>query len=239
MLTRLLLVPLFVLLASPAWAAIVCADATETATTTTTDPETIAYTTPAGSNQILIVGVSMRDSTDTISGATHAGNAMTAVTTEAYSGDVVHTQIFYRVNPTSGTNNVVVDWSGAVLSDAIVILTCSGVNTADPIRAFNTATGASGTAVTVTVASVVTGDMVVDMYGGDSQTVEATEGADQTGIHKGLIGTEHGYGSSYQLGAAGGVMSWTQNVSNDWAIMAVALKPAVSGSRPVAPLLME
>jgi hypothetical protein len=215
------------LLASPAWAAIVCSDPVEFATTSTTDPETVSYTTPVGAN-FLKVGVTIRHSTVTISGATHAGNAMTAVTTAAFTNPI-RTQQFYIVNPTTGTNDVVVQFSAGPLTDAIVITACSGVDTADPIRAFNSATGTS-TAPTVTVADVVAGDVVLDMFGTDIAASDPTEGANQTVLHKGNVLNELGYGSSQQAGADGGVMSWTTALSEDWAIQAVAIKPAAAAS---------
>ena len=217
---------LILLMVSPAWAAISCGDAIEFNDATPTDPETISYTTPAGTNQVLFVGVSIRDSLDAIGGVTHAGNAMTAVAAEVFETPI-RTRMFYIVNPTSGTNDVVVDLTGTVaLADAIVIFTCSGVNTGAPVHDATSASG-TGTAVTLTVPNLVAGDVVIDMVGADIETVDPSEGANQTVLHKGNDGVEMGWGASFQSAADGGVMSWTLQ-GGAWAQQAVALTPAVS-----------
>lgn len=224
--------------AHPAWAAISCGDAIEFNDLTPTDPETIAYTTPAGSNQVLFVGVSMRHTSFTIDGATQAGNAMTAVAAQSFLSPVA-TRLFYIVAPTSGTNNVVVDYSSIPLADAIVIWTCSGVDQTTPIRAFQSATG-TGTAASVTVAGVQSGDVVVDIVGADVQTTDPTVGANQTAFHLGNDGSEFGWGASQQAGADGGVMSWTMGASQEWSTQAAALIPAAGATarRRVAPMVL-
>ena len=229
-LSILLLVP------SLSYAAISCGDVTAFNDATPTDPETIAYTTPAGSNQVLFVGVTLRSSTVTIDTPTHAGNSMTAVTTAAYTNPI-RTQLWYIANPTAGTNNVVVNYSAAPLADAVVIWTCSGVDTANPIRDFITATGI-GTAVTGTVASVLPGDVVVDIFGTDVATTNPTIGANQTNLNTGNDGVELGWGASQQAGSDGGVMSWTTTLSQDWALMAASIRPSATRSH-IAPLVIQ
>jgi|CXWL01.1.fsa_nt_gi hypothetical protein len=227
----LLLVP------SLSYAAISCGDVTAFNDATPTDPETIPYTTPAGSNQVLFAGITIRHSTVTIDTPTHAGNNMTAVTTDAFTNPI-RTKLWYIANPTAGTNNVVVNYSAAPLADAVVIWTCSGVDTTNPIRDFITATGI-GTAVTGTVATVVTGDVVVDIFGTDIATTNPTIGANQTNLNTGNDGAELGWGASQQAGADGGVMSWTTTLSEQWSISAVAIKAASSNTRHIAPLVVQ
>lgn len=218
------------------WAAVVCGDVTAFNDATPTDPETISYTTPAGSNQVLFAGVVNRSTANTIDSATHAGNAMTAVGAEAFTSPI-HARMFYISNPTSGTNNIVVQFSAASLSDSVVIWTCSGVDTANPIRDFITATGI-GTAVSATVASVLSGDVVVDIFGTDVATTDPTVGASQTSLNLGNDGGELGWGASTQAGTDGGVMTWTTTLSQDWAQMAVSIRSLATRSR-IAPLVIQ
>ena len=239
MLLRVLLRAILIgLLVAPSlsYAAISCGDVTPFNDATPTDPETIPYTTPAGSNQVLFAGSVIRHSTVTIDTPTHAGNSMTAVTTDAFT-DPIRTKLWYIANPTAGTNNVVVNYSGAPLADAVVIWTCSGVDTTNPIRNFIVATGI-GTAVTGTVVNVLPGDVVVDIFGTDVATTNPTIGANQTNLNTGNDGVELGWGASQQPGADGGVMSWTTALSQDWALMAASIRPAAT--RPhIAPLVIQ
>jgi hypothetical protein len=151
---------------------------------------------------------------------------MTQVTTPVFNSSI-RTGIWYIINPTSGTNNVVVDYSSTPLANATVIWTCSGVDTTAPIGTPATATG-SGTAVSVTVTDSI-GDVTIDMFGANLQTSGPTLGADQTLIHSGNDGAELGWGVSYQSGD-GGVMSWTNGVSEVWSQMGVAVSPAAAAS---------
>lgn len=235
MLQFLLILALLIGLPQGAWAVLACSDVTPFNDLTPTDPETIAYTTPAGSNQVLFVGVGSRGSA-TIDSATHAGNAMTAVTAEAFINPI-HARIFYIVSPTSGTNNVVVQFSATALADSVVIWTCSGVDTTDPIRAFATATG-TGTAVSATVATVNTGDVVVDMFATDVATTDPTVGTNQTSLNLGNDGAELGWGASKQAGADGGVMTWTTTLSQEWAQMALSIRQFSARSH-IAPLVTQ
>lgn len=231
------LILLFLLIPSLGHGAISCGDVTPFNNTTPADPETISYVTPTGSNQVLFAGVVSRRTVSNITGATHAGNTMTAVEAESFLNPIA-TRLFYIVNPTSGTNNVVVDFVGAALADSIVIWTCSGVDTASPIRAFASATG-TGTAVTVTVSGVQTGDVVLDIFGTDVATTNPTIGANQTNLNTGNDGAELGWGASQQPGSDGGVMSWTTSLSQEWSISAVAIKPLANSTRHIAPLVIQ
>lgn len=233
MLLRAIIIVLLVV-PSFSYAAISCGDVTAFNDGTPTDPETIAYITPAGSNQVLFMGVTIRHSTASIDLPTHAGNNMTSVTTSAFN-DPIRSQLWYIPNPAAGTNNVIAHFGIAPLADAIVIWTCSGVDTANPIRSFVTATG-FGTAVTATVPTVLSGDVVVDIFGSDLATTNPTIGANQTSLNHGNDGAELGWGASQQAGADGGVMSWTAGVSQEWAIMAASLRPAGTRSH-IAPLV--
>lgn len=222
----------------PAWAAISCVDAgaVELATADPTDPQTISYTTPAGSNQVLFVGVGQRTATSaqTVT-VTHAGNSMTATAATQYT-DPSGASLFYIISPTAGTNDVVVDYgTAAPLDSAYIIWTCSGVKLSAPVHDANGATS-TGTAITVTVANLVAGDVVVDFMASDDNT-DGAEGANQTAIHI-VSGGSNTAGASFQAAADGGVMSWTLDLSEQWSQQAVALTPATATARPIPPIFL-
>jgi len=225
------------LIPAPLWAAIDCNDmnAVRLFDATPLDPETIAYTMPAGTNQVVFVGVGQRTgATPRTFTVTFGGQAMIAATTSQYT-DPIGGQLFYLVNPPSGVSNVVVDWSAAPLADGIVVFACNGVDTVSPIRSTNQATGAS-TTPSVTVPTVNAGDVVVD-YVVSEDPANPVEGANQTVIIVGNGVTEIGGGASWQAGSDGGVMSWTI-ANQQWSAHAAALKPAaVPISRHAAPMV--
>lgn len=240
MMKTLLLCLLLVLsfTASPVLAAISCVDAgaVELATGDPTDPQTISYATPSPcSNCVTFVGVGQRAAgVDNVVSVTHAGNAMTA-TAAAQITDPMGAKLFYIVNPTAGTNDVVVDWNGVQLDASYIIWTCSGVKLSAPVHDATGATAATGNA-TVTVSNLVAGDVVIDFHHNNDGTTLPSVGANQTAIHT-IIGGTVGAGASFQAAADGGVMSWTIAVSGQWGQQAVALTPA-SSRRPSLPIML-
>lgn len=215
--------------AGSAWAVLVCSDVTAANNLTpSSSSKTTSYTTPTGSNQVLFALSGIRHTTFTINSATHAGNAMTAIAAASTLSPVI-VRGFYIINPTSGTNNVVVNYSGQPLADAIVILVCSGVDTASPIHDPTNASG-TGTAVSNTVPSVVSGEVVLDWFIQDVETTAPTIGSNQTELNKGTDASELGWGASQQAGSDGGVMSWTTALSQEWASQAFAVKPLSSST---------
>jgi len=66
-----------------------------------------------GSSRLLIVGVSVRDTTKgSATGVTYGGTSLTLIG-RATNGTTVETTQWYLLNPTSGTANVVVTLSAA------------------------------------------------------------------------------------------------------------------------------
>ena len=182
--------------------------------------------TTSGANRALIVGVSFwNGSTQSISGVTYAGTAMTNVGGATdLSND--RAQQWALSNPTTGANNVVVSFSAAV--DAVcgaVSFTGAHQTTASLTGTQATATGTS-TAPSVNVTSA-TGEIVIDTLAQFAQT--DTVGAGQTQRWNATFGSEDGAGST-EAGAATVTMSWTLGASADWALVGVGVKPAPVGT---------
>ena len=173
----------------------------------------------AGTNRILIVGVSYRTGGTSITGVTYGGQSLTFIGGISVTGGRV--ELWYIVAPLTGTNDVVV--SGTGKKEKIAGATSwTGVHQTTPLGAAAFATGTSITpSVNVTSA---TGEVVVD-------TVEATDSASlavggaQTQWWNVSQGSYLGGGSS-ESGAATTTMSWTLSGSFDWSIGAVPLKQA-------------
>lgn len=226
------LVVSLVLLVVPgvAVAAPVCGSVTTNITATDRSSATIAYTTPVGS-QLLVVGVSTRDATgDVVSSITHAGNAVALKIAHDHTAGDTKSVLGFIKEPTAGTNNVVVTWTGSVLASGVFIMSCSGVHSdADPFRGTGNSSQGVGTAIGVTAADV-DGDLIIDVMSHDGQTTAPTVGLNQTVIFAASPGSEFSMGASYELGGLGGFMNWTGALSNDWVIVAAPLREADTGS---------
>ena len=83
-----------------------------------TNSVTVSHTC-TGTDLILLVGIHCR--TDVVTGVTYNGTAMTFLGKNINSG-VVGVQWYYLVGPSTGANNVVVSFSGFVLSAAAVVV---------------------------------------------------------------------------------------------------------------------
>lgn len=134
---------------------------------------TVAHIVTAGTNRILIVAVHCHTavaSAVTSMTVTYGGVAMTP----AGSADTMtsyptvaqrRVDIFYLVNPTVGTANIVVTPSGATILD-VTTNQVNGVNQTTPVVSVTTFTGASPTTVSVAPASPGWNDLVYAAFSG-------------------------------------------------------------------------
>jgi hypothetical protein len=173
-------------------------------------------------NQAVVVGVSL-DASHTVTGVTYAGAALTFIGAQNDSGSKTRVELWYRVAPQTGTNNVVVTFSGTTNDDVVVgASSWRGVHQTTPLGTLARASGKSSTASVIV--SSATHEAVVDVVAADSKSVTAQAG--QTQLWSRQL-DKVGGGGSYRPGAASVTMSWmVNNGGNDWAIAAVPLKPA-------------
>lgn len=182
--------------------------------------------TTSGANRALIVGVSFWDGTaQSISGVTYAGTAMTNIGGATDSADD-RAQQWKLSNPATGTNNVIVSFSGSVHAVCgAVSFTGAHQTTASLTGTQATATGNSGTpSVNVSSAS---GEIVIDTLG--FFVAIATVGAGQTQRWNATASLEYGAGST-EAGASTTTMSWTLDDIFPWALVGVGVKPAPAGT---------
>lgn len=225
---RRLLIIAALLLASPSYAAIDCVDANrvDVHEGTPGTSESIAYTTPSGSNQITFVGIGGRSLTPpTISNVQIGGQAMTVTPDAPTDTGEGWASLWYLVNPPSGTNNVTFTLSADPTSGNYMMWTCYGVDTADPFRSTPVRANGTSDTPTVTVTSANPGDVIVDFFVSDFGTPGSTQGANQTVIHEGGASGSTS-GASWKDGANGPTTIWTMGGSDDWQIIAAALKSA-------------
>lgn len=218
--------------AQPAFAAITVDNATST--TSSGASVSFSHTVGAGSNRILIVGMSIDQNTtvNAISGVSYGGTALTRIGDTAGTTNTVRISLWRLINPASGSANVVV--SSNVTNKDIVVGAISyfGVNQTTPLGSFASAIAGSGSP-TVNVSSA-TNDLVIDVVavGGALLGNSISVGAGQTQRYNvstaGILGGGIIGAGSGEAGAATTTMSWAQNglLNGPWAIGAVPLKPA-------------
>jgi archaellum component FlaF (FlaF/FlaG flagellin family) len=179
----------------------------------------------AGSNKILIVGVSVGDTT-AVSSVTYSGQSLTNIRSDQVSSDNRRSELWYLVNPPSGTADVVVT-VGAVESVIIAAMSFNDVHQSSPINTHNgnfdaTATTHPSVSLTTTVADALIVDVVATKDGPMTPDTSQTERWEL--VQANVVGS----GSTKQTTTAGAyTMSWTNNGGLDqWAMSAVALRPS-------------
>ena len=186
-----------------------------------------SHTVGAGSNKILIVGVSIDQTTTAtvVNTVTYGGTAMTRVGDTTGVVNTMRISLWQLVNPPSGSANVIVTPSTNNTAFIVGAVSYFGVNQTTPLGTFVQATGGSGSP-TVNATSA-TNDLVVDVVsvGGALLGNSLTGGAGQSERYNvntavllggGMIGA-----SSTKPGAATVTMSWKQNgflFNGPWAI---------------------
>ena len=185
--------------------------------------QTWAHTVPSGNNRVLVVGLSLRTLTRTVTSLTYGGTALTKI---GSSNVRMGVELWRLVGPTVGTANLVATWSGS--SDMVGWSgSFTNVDQTTPTGAIFVSNGSS-TTPSVTVGSA-TGELVIDTLSTRGDAKSTSVGAGQTVICSGALGSNRTAGrgaSSSEAGAASVTMSWTMGSSKAWEMAAVALKPA-------------
>ncbi len=192
---------------------------------------TWAHTVGSGSNRFLVVGVSIRNAGNTVSGVTYGGAALTFIGARNNHDDAVRTEMWYRAAPAVGTANVVITLTGGakMVGGAVSFF---GVSATAPLGTFvannSTNTGTDNPSVVVTSAA---GELIISALSTQGSAGTVTPLAGQTQRWNLFYGTSGGdpagFGSTAP-GAASVTMGWTKTGTAKWAIGAVALKPALT-----------
>lgn len=206
------------------------------------EAETIAFDAGTGTDRVLLVFVSWRERTNTISGVTYNGVAMTSLGTKITESDaspVLSGQLWALAGPASGSNNLVVTMGAGVNSSEAQISAWvgNGVDQTTPTDGYATNRGNAATAnivSSVTVTSEADDRVVVfhatrNLVGNITATpTNYTERQD----------TANGTGFSAEFGDADGAASvatsatWSNGANQvEW----IALGVNLNASAPAAP----
>ncbi|MDQ2977360.1 MAG: right-handed parallel beta-helix repeat-containing protein, partial [Acidobacteriota bacterium] len=192
--------------------------------------QTWSHTVGAGSNRILIVGVSFKNGAANVNSITYGGTALVSIGSRTDAGTNTKIEIWKLVAPASGTANIVVTLSAAkrIVAGSVSF---TGVDQTTPNGAFASNVGSNNTP-TVNVASAV-GELVIDTLATQGDASPATVSVGQTQRWNRTTGANDGNevlgGGSTKPGAATVTMSWTLGQGQAWSIGAIALKPAPLG----------
>jgi len=180
-----------------------------------------SYTTPAGTNRVLVVAVAV-DGT-TVSSVTF--NTTTLLSPlDAQSTATPHVELWYAVNPPASTTANIVVGLGANKDAVIGAFTFTNANQTSPFRDHKVNTGTSTTA---SVSSISTGanDIVLDVVGEANTSTTLTADPSQAPRVNLTSGSNKVHGAmSTKTNATS--MSWTlSGASQLWAIGAGSVQP--------------
>ncbi|HEX9676925.1 MAG TPA: hypothetical protein VGA07_13200, partial [Anaerolineales bacterium] len=195
---------------------------------------TISHAT-SGTDRLMLVGVTVNPNQDeTVSSITYNGTSLTLVGSAQQSNDA-RVEIWRLIAPDTGTHDVVISFSASLLLGAKAgVATFTGVHQTTPLGTFASANGDSAGPATVDISSA-SNELVFDTVGCEGCT-SLSVGAGQTqrwyltALENSNASFQELAGASTEPGAATVTMSWTLGATNAWAIGAVPVKPAGSGS---------
>jgi len=187
-----------------------------------------AFTVAANSNRILIVCPDVAQGTQEVSGITWNGDEdfTRAVAANAGGGANRRAEIWYLVNPTATTDDVVTTWGSAAIEKGMGVYSYYNVDQTTPLGVTNTDT-ASGVTTTGTITPITAGSLIVDSYT-VNQSCTDTLTAGWTNAVDGKS-----YNSQYDLSPTIGIsndMFYVNDDSVDWVWVGAEIKAAVTGS---------
>jgi len=209
-------------------------DAVSSGTTSGGSSITISHTTGSGSDRLMLVGVSVNnDNFETVTGVTYNGTEnLTLVGSEAGTadGDDARVEIWSLVAPSTGTHDVVITFSAALLQEAAAgVMTFTNVDQTTPLGTFASNAGDDSTPATVNIPSA-SGELVFGLVSSEYDSLTASSG--QTEQWNRSVGSTYAAGGTTVATSSPVTMSWNLSTStNHWAIGGVSIKPAdASGS---------
>ena len=182
--------------------------------------------TVAGTDKLLIVGISVGDDTS-VNSLTYAGQGLTKIRADQVLANDRRSELWYLVNPTSGTANVEATLSK---NEKVIFAAISfnDVHQSYPINVHNGAVdGSATTNPSLSLTTTANNALIVDVVSAEGGPM--THGGSQTERWDLTRAQLVGSGSTRQTTAADSyTMSWTNDGGLDqWATSAVALVPVV------------
>jgi len=190
-----------------------------------------------GSNRVLVVGAAVNcGSTQTITGVTYNGVAMTAVPSGRMNSNntanVGFVQVWYLIAPATGANTVVITASASVFSFSAGSVSFTGVDQTTPLGAAVTSFGSSA-AASVAVTGTTAGNIVIDAV--CTGNAVSSSGQSLQWLRNTDTLSAAGNGASSTV-AGGGTATMSYTVNNDfWGIVAVEVLAVPGAATPPPP----
>jgi hypothetical protein len=185
--------------------------------------KSVSFNVPSGSE---VLTVRFGGSSSAASSVTYDGDALTQLLYRS-DGGTRASQFWERKNPSSGTNNLIIENSGS-RTYQVIITSLSGVNTA--VTGDSEASNIYASSISSTLTTIAD-DLVLDVVV-SGQT--ATAGAGQTTQ---ALNAGNTSASSKTATTTSTTMSWTQSVADRFALCAVVYRASVTAS--VIPQIMH
>jgi hypothetical protein len=192
------------------------------------DPwSTTGLTISAGSNRLLIVGISQKDKTNTIVSVTWGTQNLTHLRTDPNAA-AGRTHIYYLINPDVGNLTLSVDWSAST-KGGMTSVAYTGVDQSSPIDIQNGASGNSALA-SVSLSGVASNCLAFQVANADGNVDFVTWNYTVRCVGKtgGAPTTRNAWGGQDTNGIVSGniSMSVTISATAQWATSAFSFKPA-------------
>jgi len=208
---------------------VVSVDTTTSGQTTGGSSMTISHTT-SGTNRLMLVGISINnDGSETVTSVTWKGTENLSLVDTVANGDDARVEIWQLVGPSTGTGDVVINFSASLEQGAVAgVTTFAGVNQSTPLGTFASAVGNNSSPATVDIPSAA-GELVFGVVCIEYEPVITGPGQAQlwnrtntatTGEVSGAGSTEAGAGPTVTT-------SWTiaDPTYEHWAVGGVSIKP--------------
>jgi hypothetical protein len=166
----------------------------------------------SGENRILFVGVISDVTNDRITGVTYGGVAMTLVTKLLRSGDR-YMYLYSLINPASGANNVVISANASTVIVGGAISYTGARQTSQPV-AYNQATSASGTSLSLGVTITDSGSWMVGLFATPSAVTAGANTTNRFGFQGGTASVMCDSNGTLEIGSRSLTESWSTSGSN-------------------------
>ncbi len=189
----------------------------------------------AGTNLVMVVGVSINITNNTgatVTGVTYNGTALTLAGAHNDAGNTRRVEMWSLIAPAIGANNVVVTLNlpGGTGTLGVVVgaITLTGADQTSPLRPFVSADGAAGTPASLNVPSGLN-EMVIDTLatGGDQTITFGPSQAAQWNLQSltSLANPDVRGTGSTRAGAPSVPLSETLSGTSNWSVGALSVKP--------------
>lgn len=201
--------------------------------TSAANTTTLAHTTGAGANRILLVSVSMniRNATGTtVSGVTYGGTPLTLLDAISDSDPETRTELWYLLAPASGTANVVMTAGGITPGQNVeAVVGATTFSNADQSAPPTSANFGQNSPISTTLTGTGATDLVLDFIGVRESVTSTANGAQTAGYAQttGTSGDDIDGRSSGRLAATPNTtMSWTISANRRWTHIVTAIRRA-------------